>query len=48
MRFVRSSLEVFREDVDAHLRGAVCAGARSSQRYLMVPALEHEEDLIWE
>ena len=48
VRFVRSSLEVFREDVDAHLRGAVCAGARSSQRYLMVPALEHEEDLIWE
>ncbi len=48
VRFVRSSLEVFRRDVDDHLRGAVCAGARSTQHYLTVPALEHEEDLVWE
>ena len=48
VRFVRSSLEVFRRDIDDHLRGDVCAGARASRRYLTVPALEHEEDLVWE
>ena len=48
VRFVRSSIEVFSTDIDNHLRGAPCAGARSKQRYLTVPALEHEEELIWE
>jgi NADH:ubiquinone oxidoreductase subunit F (NADH-binding) len=48
VRFVRSSIEVFAHDIDNHLRGAPCAGARSNQRFLTVPALEHEEDLIWE
>ena len=48
VRFVRSSIDVFAADIDNHLRGAPCAGARSTQRYLTVPSLEHEEDLIWE
>jgi len=48
VRFVRSSIEVFSADIDQHLRGTPCAGARSNQRFLTVPALEHEEDLIWE
>ncbi len=48
VRFVRSSLDVFAADIDNHLRGAPCAGARSTQRFLTVPTLEHEEDLIWE
>jgi len=48
VRFVRSSVDVFAADIDNHLRGAPCAGARSQQRFLTVPSLEHEEDLIWE
>ena len=48
VRFVRSSIEVFGTDIDNHLRGSPCAGARSTQRYLSVPALEHEEELVWE
>jgi NADH:ubiquinone oxidoreductase subunit F (NADH-binding) len=48
VRFVRSSIETFSHDIDNHLRGAPCAGARSKQRFLTVPALEHEEELIWE
>ncbi len=48
VRFVRSSIEVFAADIDNHLRGAPCAGARAAQRFLTVPSLEHEEDLIWE
>ena len=48
VRFVRSSIEVFGADIDDHLRGAPCAGSRDKQRFLTVPALEHEEELIWE
>ena len=48
VRFVRSSLETFASDINHHLQGAPCAGARAKQRFLTVPALEHEEDLIWE
>lgn len=48
VRFVRSSIDVFSADIDNHLRGVPCAGARSRQRYLTVPALENEEELIWE
>ena len=48
VRFVRSSIDVFSADIDNHLRGAPCAAARSSHHFLTVPALEHEEELIWE
>jgi NADH:ubiquinone oxidoreductase subunit F (NADH-binding) len=48
VRFVRSSIEVFSADIDQHLRGAPCAGSRARQHYLTVPALENEEELVWE
>ncbi|HEY5304955.1 MAG TPA: NADH-ubiquinone oxidoreductase-F iron-sulfur binding region domain-containing protein [Acidimicrobiales bacterium] len=48
VRFVRSSIATFSEDIDNHLRGAPCAGSRSSQHYLTVPALEKESELVWE
>lgn len=48
VKFVRSSLDVFESDIDDHLRGDPCAEARSTQRFLSVPSLEHEEDLVWE
>ena len=48
VRLVRSALSVFASDVDAHMRGAPCAGVRSTHHYVPVPALEREEDLVWE
>ena len=48
VRFVRSALEVFSHDVDAHLNGHACAGSRSNKYYAAVPTLEREEELVWE
>ena len=48
IRLIRSALEVFAEDIANHLRGAPCAGSRSNQHFATVPALEREEELIWE
>ena len=48
IRFVRSALEVFAVDFDAHTHGAACAGARATRRYATVPSLEREEELVWE
>ncbi|MBU6495745.1 MAG: proton-conducting membrane transporter [Acidobacteria bacterium] len=48
IRFLRSALSVFHTDLESHLAGAPCAGARSRQRYLAVPNLEKEEELVWE
>ena len=49
VRFVRSTLEVFTRHVDEHLMGQPCAAAAATAtRYLSVPALEREEELVWE
>ena len=48
VRFVRSALDVFGEDVKQHARGVPCSATRSRKRYATVPMLEREEELIWE
>ena len=48
IRLIRSALEVFAEDIANHMRAAPCAGSRSNQHFATVPALEREEELIWE
>jgi NADH:ubiquinone oxidoreductase subunit F (NADH-binding) len=47
-RLVKSALDVFAQDIDGHMRGAPCAGSRSSRHYVQVPTLEREEELVWE
>ncbi|MDE3008187.1 MAG: hypothetical protein KGI14_04055 [Acidobacteriota bacterium] len=48
VRFVRSAIEVFRDDLAQHVAGNACAGAKSPTHYATVPTLEREEELIWE
>lgn len=48
VRFVRSSLEVFAEDLARHARGVACEGARRGVHRASVPRLEHESELVWE
>ena len=48
VRFVRSALGVFANDLEEHLRGNPCAGSRSNRHYATVPSLEREEELVWE
>ena len=48
VRMVRSALEVFVTDIEHHRRGSACAGSRSGTHYATVPALEREEDLVWQ
>lgn len=48
IRFVRSTLEVFAADISRHVQSGPCAAAGNRQRFLMVPAIERAEELIWE
>ena len=48
VRLVKSALDVFSADIERHMRGAPCAGTRSKVHYVTVPALEREEELVWE
>ena len=48
VRLVKSALDVFSADVERHMRGTPCAGTRSNMHYVKVPALEREEELVWE
>ena len=48
VRMVRSALEVFSADIEAHVHARPCAGSRAARRFVPVPAMEREEDLIWE
>jgi hypothetical protein len=45
---VKSALRVFEHDVDNHLRAAPCAGSRSSRHWVPMPALEPEDEMVWE
>jgi NADH:ubiquinone oxidoreductase subunit F (NADH-binding) len=47
VRVVRSALQVFSSHVEAHVNGIHCPAA-STQRWVAVPAIEHESDLVWE
>jgi NADH:ubiquinone oxidoreductase subunit F (NADH-binding) len=47
-RMVKSALRVFEHDVDNHLRAAPCAGSRSSRHWVPMPALEPEDEMVWE
>ena len=47
VRFVRSSLRVFDDDIRAHASGRPCAGARGP-RFATVPRLERGDELVWE
>jgi NADH:ubiquinone oxidoreductase subunit F (NADH-binding) len=48
VRLVRSALVVFAADIDDHVNGGPCLGALSARRYVPVPSLEHEDELIWQ
>ena len=48
IRLIRSAMTVFADDIADHMRGAPCAGSRSPAHFATVPALEREEELIWE
>lgn len=48
IRFIRSALDVFADDLHRHVSGNPCHGARSTKHYATVPRLEAEHELIWE
>jgi hypothetical protein len=48
VRFVRSALNVFRDDLAHHVAGNACTGATSPSHYATVPTIERAEELIWE
>lgn len=48
VRLVKSALEVFSDDVEAHVDVIPCAASSLSRRWVSVPAMEHESDLVWE
>ena len=48
VRLVRSALEVFSDDVARHVGGSPCAASAAPKRWVAVPAMEHESDLVWE
>jgi len=48
VRLVKSALQVFSDDVEAHVGGVPCVAAGSSRRWVAVPAMEPESDLVWE
>jgi NADH:ubiquinone oxidoreductase subunit F (NADH-binding) len=48
VRLVRSALRVFADDAADHSRGVACSGALTGSTYVRVPALEREEELVWE
>lgn len=48
VRFVRSALGVFRDDVADHASGRPCIGSGSARHYATVPRLDHEGELTWQ
>lgn len=48
VRLVESMLAVFARHVEDHANGVSCAAATSTRRWVAVPAVEHEAELVWE
>jgi NADH:ubiquinone oxidoreductase subunit F (NADH-binding) len=48
VRFVRSALRVFRDDIADHASGRPCIGSGSARHYATVPNLEREAELTWQ
>ncbi|MGB8197652.1 MAG: NADH-ubiquinone oxidoreductase-F iron-sulfur binding region domain-containing protein [Acidimicrobiales bacterium] len=48
VRLVESMLQVFARHVEDHANGLSCEAAKSTRRWVAVPALEHESELVWE
>jgi NADH:ubiquinone oxidoreductase subunit F (NADH-binding) len=48
VRLVRSAFKVFANDIDTHLDHQPCSGSTSANRFVPVPSLEREEELIWQ
>jgi NADH:ubiquinone oxidoreductase subunit F (NADH-binding) len=48
VRLVDSALRVFARHVDEHVNAVPCAAMATTRRWVAVPALEHESDLVWE
>jgi hypothetical protein len=48
VRLVDSALHVFASHLDDHVRAIPCAATTTARRWVAVPALEHESDLVWE
>jgi NADH:ubiquinone oxidoreductase subunit F (NADH-binding) len=48
VRLVDSALHVFASHLDDHVRAIPCAATTTARRWVAVPALEHESDLVWQ
>jgi len=48
VRLVDSALRVFHGHIDEHANGLPCPALTMARRWVAVPALEHESDLVWE
>jgi NADH:ubiquinone oxidoreductase subunit F (NADH-binding) len=48
VRFVDSALRVFADHIEEHVNGFPCTALTTTRRWVAVPALEHESDLVWE
>jgi NADH:ubiquinone oxidoreductase subunit F (NADH-binding) len=48
VRLVDSALKVCAGHIEEHVRGIPCGAMTTARRWVAVPALEHESDLVWE
>jgi NADH:ubiquinone oxidoreductase subunit F (NADH-binding) len=48
VRLVESALKVFSNHIEEHVRGLPCDAMTTARRWVAVPTLEHESDLVWE
>jgi NADH:ubiquinone oxidoreductase subunit F (NADH-binding) len=48
VRLVESALTVFARHIDEHVRGVPCRALTTARRWVAVPALEHESELVWQ
>jgi NADH:ubiquinone oxidoreductase subunit F (NADH-binding) len=48
VRLVESALKVFASHVEAHVNGTPCEESAASRHWVVVPAIEHESELVWE
>ena len=48
VRLVASALTVFARHIEDHVSGSPCEALTTPRRWVAVPALEHESELVWE